>query len=232
MPTNDSALTLYSHPLASYCWKVLVALYESGIPFRNEIIEGLPKANPSLSALWPIGKMPVLHDVARGQAVPETSIIIEYLQHYHPGAAKLIPEQTELQLDVRLWDRFFDLHVQTPMQKLVTDRMRPDDLKDPVGVDEAKAALDTGYAMLEQRMATRTWVAGEEFTLADCSAMPALFYAEAVHPFSTSHPALAFYVDRLMARPSVQRTIRDAQPYLHLFPFREALNPRFATPDL
>jgi glutathione S-transferase len=209
MPTNEFALTLYSHPLASYCWKALMALYEAGTPFRNELVEGLPKTTPTLSAFWPIGKMPVLHDAARDQAVPETTIIVEYLQQHYPGAATLIPEQTALGLDVRLWDRFFDLYVHTPMQKLVTDRMRPDDRKDPAGASEAKAMLDTAFAMLEQRMATPTWVVGGDFTLADCSAMPALFYAEAVHPFSGSHPALAGYFDRLTARrgePSARRS--------------------------
>ncbi len=231
MPTNEPALTLYSHPLASYCWKALVALYETGTPFRSALIEGLPKANPTLSAFWPIGKMPLLHDAARDKAVPETTIIIEYLQHHYPGAATLIPEQTALQLDVRLWDRFFDLYVHTPMQKLVADRMRPMDQKDPAGAGEAKATLDTAYAMLEQRMATRMWAVGDDFTMADCAAMPALFYAEAVHPFSGSHPALTAYFERLMARPSARRTIREAQPYFHFFPFHDALNPRFTSPN-
>ncbi|WP_158814155.1 glutathione S-transferase family protein [Methylocapsa sp. S129] len=231
MPTNEPALTLYSHPLASYCWKVLVALYETGTPFRSALIEGMPKAHPTLSGFWPIGKMPLLHDAARDKAVPETTIIIEYLQQYYPGSVRLIPEQPALQLDVRLWDRFFDLYVHTPMQKLVTDRMRPDDRKDPAGVDEARATLDTAYAMLEKRMAAQTWAVGDDFTLADCSAMPALFYAEAVHPFSETHPALARYFDRLTGRPSARRTIREAQPFFHWFPFHEALNPRFTSPD-
>ena len=228
MPTNEPALTLYSHPLASYCWKVLIALYESGTPFRNAPIEQLPKA---ISAAWPTGKMPVLHDAARDQAVAETTIIIEYLQQHYPGAAALIPEQPAPQLDARLWDRFFDLYVHTPMQKLVTDRMRPDGGKDPIGVAEAKATLDTAYAMLEQRMAARTWAAGDGFTISDCAAMPALFYADAIHPFGGSRPALARYVERLTDRPSARRTIREAQPYFHLFPFHDALNPRFTSPD-
>ena len=231
MPTDEPTLTLYSHPLASYCWKVLVALYETGTPFRAELVEGLPKAHPTLSGFWPIGKMPLLHDVARDQAVPETSIIIEYLQRYYPGAVALIPDEAAAQIETRLWDRFFDCYVQTPMQKRVTDRMRADGDKDPAGVAEADAMLDTAYAMLEQRMGARTWMTGDDFTMADCSAMPALFYAEAVHPFSGSHPALAGYFERIMDRPSVRRTIREAQPYFHFFPFHDALNARFTSPD-
>lgn len=230
-PANEPVLTLYSHPLSSYCWKVLLALYETGTPFRKELVEGLPKAHPTLSGFWPIGKMPLLHDAARDQAVPESSIIIEYLRRYYPSTAALIPDELAPQLEARQWDRFFDLYVHTPMGKQVIDRLRPDDGKDPAGVDEARATLDTAYAMLEQRMGTRTWVAGDSFTIADCSAMPALFYAEAVQPFSASHPALAAYLDRLTDRPSARRTIRDARPYFHFFPFHDALDARFISPD-
>jgi glutathione S-transferase len=228
LPINEPVLTLYSHPLASYCWKVLVALYETGTPFRNELVEGPPKAHPILAGFWPIGKMPLLHDAARDRAIPETTIIIEYLQRYYPRGAALIPEEVMPQLEARQWDRFFDLYVHTPMQKLVTDRMRPDNGKDPAGADEAGATLDIAYDMLEKRLAMTSWAVGDSFTLADCSAMPALFYAKAVHSFSsTSHPALAGYFDRLTDRPSARRTIREAQPYFNFFPFHDALDARF-----
>ena len=175
--------------------------------------------------------MPLLHDAARDRAVPESTIIIEYLQRCYPSAVALIPEEAAAQLEARLWDRFFDLYVHTPMQKLVTDRLRPDDGKDPAGVDEARATLGTAYDMLEKRLAMQGWVAGEAFTIADCAAIPALFYAQAVHPFSTSHPALAGYFDRLTDRPSARRTIREAQPYFNFFPFQDALDARFTSPD-
>lgn len=231
MPTNETVLTVYAHPLSSYCWKVLVALYETGVPFRQERVDGFPKAHSTLSGLWPIGKMPLLHDAARDQAVPESTIIIDYLQCYYPSAVALIPDEAAAQIETRQWDRFFDLYVHTPMQKQVIDRLRPADGKDPVGVAEAKAVLDTAYAMLEKRMATRDWAAGDAFTLADCAAMPALFYAQAVHPFSSSHPALAAYLNRLTDRPSARRTIREAQPYFHFFPFHDALDARFTSTD-
>jgi glutathione S-transferase len=89
MPTDQPALTLHMHPLASYCWKVLVALYESETPFRPLQIDGVPKDNKAYVELWPIAKMPRLQD---GELVlPETSIIIDYLQAHHPGSAVLIP---------------------------------------------------------------------------------------------------------------------------------------------
>jgi glutathione S-transferase len=126
-----------------------------------------------------------------------------------------------------LWDRFFDLYVHTPMQKFVSDRMRPESAKDPVGVNEARSILDTAYAMLNRRMAERAWAAGDAFSMADCAAMPPLFYADAVHPYRATNPALATYFERLMSRPSAQRVIREAQPWLQYFPFVDSLEPRF-----
>lgn len=225
MPTDESTLTLHMHPLASYCWKVLVALYESETPFRAIEVHGLPKDDAAYADLWPIAKMPLLQD---GDLVlPETSIIIDYLQAHHPGSAALIPADGDAAREVRLWDRFFDLYVHTPMQKIVSDRLRPEGTKDALGVEEARATLDTAYAMLDQRMAGRTWAAGETFSMADCAAMPPLFYADAVHPYRATYPALAAYFERLASRSSAQRVIREAGPWLRYFPFADALEPRF-----
>jgi glutathione S-transferase len=231
MDDAPPTLTLYSHPLASYCWKVLLALYESGTRFEPALVQGPPKDDTKLSALWPIAKMPLLYDAARKQATPETSIIIEYLQVHYPGSAKLLPEDHLRLLDVRLWDRFFDLYVHTPMQKIVADRLRADADRDPAGVGDAKATLDTAYGMLEARAGSQTWAVGGSFTLADCSAMPALFYAEAVHPFTGKYPALAAYFGRLVERASSRRVIEEARPYFQYFPFFDALDPRFTGAD-
>jgi glutathione S-transferase len=227
MPTDEPALILHMHPLASYCWKVLVALYESGTPFRPVQIDGAPKENKTYAELWAMAKMPLLQD---GElVVPETSIIIEYLQSHHSGSAILIPADGDAARDVRLWDRFFDLYVHAPLQKFVSDRLRPESAKDAAGVEEARATLDTAYAMLDRRMAGRTWAAGDAFSMADCAAMPPLFYVDAVHPYRAAYPALAAYFERLVHRPSVQRVIREAQPWLQYFPFADALEPRFVT---
>jgi glutathione S-transferase len=222
---DPSALTLHMHPLSSYCWKVLIALYETSTPFRSVQIDGVPKANASYARLWPIAKMPLLQDGA--SVVPETSIIIEYLQSRRPGPIALIPNDSNAAREVRLWDRFFDLYVHTSMQKFVSDRLRPDNARDPIGVDEARATLDTAYTMLDQRLSAYAWAAGETFSMADCSAMPALFYADAVHPYRRTYPALAAYLERLIGRPSVQRVIREAQPWFQYFPFVGSMDPRF-----
>jgi glutathione S-transferase len=204
---------------------VLIALYECKIPFCPVRIDGVPKDHKAYADLWPLAKMPLLQDGDR--VVPESSIIIEYLQARHPGAAILLPVDGDAAREVRLWDRVFDLYVHTPMQKFVSDRMRPEGAKDAAGVAEARATLDTAYAMVDRHMAGRTWIAGDDFSMADCAAMPPLFYAEAVHPYRAQYPALAAYFERLVLRPSVQRVIHEARPWLRYFPFADALEPRF-----
>jgi glutathione S-transferase len=221
-------LTLYYHPLASFCHKVLVALYEAAIPFDGRIMDlGNPEHRAELNALWPVGKFPLLQDDERGRTVPESTIIVEYLGEHFPGVAELLPGDADMRLEVRLWDRVFDSYVQLPMQKIVGDHMRPEGDHDLHGVADARDTLQTAYGMLERQLAKGSWTVGERFTLADCAAAPALFYAAIVEPFSKEHTRLAAYFDRLMDRPSVRRTLDEARPYFPLFPFKDAIPARF-----
>jgi glutathione S-transferase len=213
------SLTFYFHPLASYCQKALIALYENATPFTPRLVDlGNEAERGALLKLWPIGKFPVLRDEARDQTVPESSIIIEYLDRHYPGRTKLVPADADLAWQTRLHDRFYDLYVHEPMQKIVADRLRPTDKRDSFGVEEAKARLQTSYGMIEQEMATKTWALGDRFTMADCAACPSLFYANLVTPFGDTCKNVAAYFDRLKARPSYARVLEEAEPYLKLFP--------------
>jgi glutathione S-transferase len=213
------ALTLYVHPLSSYCQKALVAFYEHGTPFEARLIDLYdPKHRAELGALWPLTKFPVLRDDARGLTVPESSVIIEYLDVHYAGKARLVPADPDQALECRLYDRFFDLHMAEATGKIVGDRFRPADRKDAEGVGRAKGALRTAYGMLEERMSTRTWALGDTFTMADCAAAPALFYADKVVPYRDAFPRIAAYFGRLAERPSFARALREAEPYLKMFP--------------
>jgi len=213
------ALTLHYHPLASFCWKALIALYENDIPFTpNPVNLGDAAERAALLKLWPIGKFPVLRDDARGETVPESSIIIEYLDRHYPGRTRFIPEHPELALKVRLRDRFYDLYVHLPMQKIMVDRLRPADKRDSYGVEEARAQLRTSYAMIEQQMANGAWAMGEDFSLADCAAAPPLFYGSMVVPFGDANSNLAAYFARLKSRPSFARVLKEAEPYFQMVP--------------
>lgn len=213
------SLMLYFHPLSSFCQKALIALYENDTPFAPHIVDlGDESSSAELKRLWPIGKFPVLRDDARDRTIPESSIIIEYLDQHYPGRTRFLPAEPELARQTRLRDRFYDLHVNVPMQKVVTDRLRPAGRNDPHGVEEAKTLLCTALGMIEQEMAAHTWAVGNAFTMADCAAAPALFYANQVMPFVETHRNTAAYFDRLMQRPSFARAVREAKPYFDRFP--------------
>jgi glutathione S-transferase len=212
-------LTLHFHPLSSFCWKVLIALYENDTPFTPNMVNlGDEAERAALLKLWPVGKFPVLRDDARDQTVPETSIIIEYLGQYYPGRTRFIPADPDLAWQTRLRDRFYDFYVHLPMQKIVGDRLRPEAAKDPHGVEEARERLRSCYDMIDQQMTSSSWAMGEAFGLADCAAFPALFYSDKVEPLGEKHGNAAAYLERLKARPSVARVLKEAEPYFKMFP--------------
>jgi glutathione S-transferase len=213
------SLTLHFHPLASYCHKALIALYENDTPFEASIVDlASASERAALLKLWPIGKFPVLRDEARNQTIPESTVIIDYLDRHYPGRTRFVPADADQAVQTRLRDRFYDLYVHAPMQKIVGDRIRPEGNKDPHGVEEAQARLRTSYGMIDREMAARSFAMGEAFSLADCAAAPALFYANEVLPFGEDHINLKAYFDRLKARPSYARVLREAEPYFAMFP--------------
>ena len=193
--------------------------HENATPFTAVSVDlGDPDERAVLLKLWGVGKFPVLQDAARGEVVPESSIIIEYLDRHYPGVTQFIPQDRDAEREVRLKDRFYDLHIHNHMQKVVGDRLR-------LPVARARTALrmrKRGCARLmtspSARWASRNWAAGDDFSMADCAAASALFYAARVLPYADSHPHLAAYLERLKARPSYARVLKDAEPYFHMFP--------------
>jgi glutathione S-transferase len=213
------SIKLYFHPFSSYCQKALVALYETETPFEPHLLD-LSDADvrARLRHLWPLGKMPVLRDESKDLTIPEATIIIEYLAQHHPGKSTLVPSDADRAWQTRLRDRFYDLYVSEPMSKIVTDRLRPTAQNDPYGVEQAKSLLTTAYGIIDQEMATRTWAMGDAFTMADCAAAPALYYANLVLPFADTHANTYSYLNRLMKRPSFARALAEAEPYRSFFP--------------
>ncbi|HVY85503.1 MAG TPA: glutathione S-transferase family protein [Caulobacterales bacterium] len=210
------ALTLYYHPLSSFCWKALIALYECKAEFTPRLVNlGDPEDAAAFKAIWPVRKFPVLQN--GDQVTPESTIIIEYLAQHYP-AAKLIPSDPERAREVRLWDRVIDMHVHLPMQKFTIDALRPQGAKDPMGVESARETLRTAYALLDKQVST--WVVGDEFTMADCAAFPALYYANIAEPIGAEHASLLAYLERLRIRPSIARVFKEAEPYFHMLPLK------------
>jgi len=213
------SLTLHFHPLSSFCHKVLIALYENNTPFQKNIVNLMDPADAAaFKQLWPCGQFPALRDEARRLTIPESSIIIEYLDRYYPGKTRFIPANPDLAWQVRLKDRFYDLQLHLHMQKVVGDKLRPEGKKDPNGVEDARKRLTVALDMIDAEMAGRTWAMGDDFTMADCAAAPPLFYIDKVFPLGGTHKNAAAYLRRLLDRPSYARAIEEAKPYFSMFP--------------
>jgi glutathione S-transferase len=211
-------LKLYYHPLSSFCWKVQIALYENDTPFEPVVVHlNEPQSRAAFLDIWPIGQFPVIRDEARDWLVPESSIIVEYLDQHYPGRTRFIPADPDRARQTRMRDRFFDLHVQVQMQKIVGDRIRPEGQHDPHGVEQARTRLATALGMIDEDIGDE-WAMGADFTLADCSAAPALFYANKVVELKGRYDRASAYLERLKARPSFARTLREAEPFLSMFP--------------
>jgi glutathione S-transferase len=209
-------LTLYGHPISSFTWKVLVALYENATPFDSVTVDQNTYAD--FIAKWPMGKFPIIIDSDRKQMVTETSVIIEYLDAYYPGRTRFIPKDIDAALEVRRWDRVFD-HLNTTMSKLVVDNIRPDGQRDPFGVEEAKRIIAGIYTVIETQLGDRgAFIVGNEFTMADCAAAPALWYATRNAPPDGKLPRIVAYLERLKARPSFARAVKESEPLFHMYP--------------
>ncbi len=212
-------LKLYYHPLASFCHKVLIALYEKNIAFTPVIVDfGNPDSAAAFRKVWPMAKIPALVDEETGQTVAETSIILDYLERRFPQKPILLPADPDDALQIRFWDRFYDFYVELPMQKIVTDRLRPRGSNDTFGVEQAKGQLREAYGVIDGEMASKEWAAGGAFSIADCAAAPALFYANTVEPISEDHKNAKAYLTRLMQRASFSRVLVEAEPYFKFFP--------------
>jgi glutathione S-transferase len=208
-------LTLYGHPISSFTWKVLMALYENDTAFDFATVDQNTYAD--FIAKWPMGKFPILLDSDRQTMITETSVIIEYLDTYYPGATRFIPQDIDTALEVRRWDRVFD-HINTTMSKVVVDNIRPDGQRDPFGVDEAKRVVHTAYSVVETQLGARAFAVSDSFTMADCAAAPALWYATRNVPLEDKYPRIAAYLERLKARPSFARAVKESAPLFHMYP--------------
>ena len=213
-------LTLYHHPLSSFCWKALIALYEADLAFEPRHVNlGDPTDRAAFEAVWPLAKFPVLCDHARGQTIPESSVIIDYLARTQPSAASLVPSDPDQAMQTRLLDRLIDAYIHVPFQQIVAERMRPEGRHDPFGVEQWRGQIRSGYKLVAPMIAG-PWALGEAFTMADCAALPALFYADYAVSLA-DWPVLAAYLGRLKARPSVARVLAEAEPYFQYFPLKD-----------
>ena len=209
------SLELFGHPFSSYTQKVLIALFGDGTQFEYRLLESdHPDNFATLKQHSPFGQFPLLID--DGEAIFESTPIIEHLQACHPGPNCWIPDGSPGR-KVRFLDRFFDLYVMSSMQVPVANALRPQNASDGYGEARARERLNVAYDWLEANLGEE-WAAGDRFTLADCAAAPSLFYADWIEEIGPSRPKLQAYRARLLAHPAVARAVDEGRKYRHYFP--------------
>lgn len=206
-------MKLYYHPLSTYSQKALIACYEKNTSFELQIVDLFnPQAAAEYRKLYPLGKIPLLvRD--NGWMIPESSIIVEYIDQHFDTGPRLIPQDPELGRQTRFMDRVNDLYLNNNVASLVFENMKPEGERNKALIDKARAELAISYGYMEQGLAGKTWLMGESFSMADCAAAPPLFYAQRVFPFADK-PNIGAYFQRLMGRTSFQRVLAEAKPYL------------------
>jgi len=201
----------FSYP-SPYCQKVLIALYEKKIAFVGKLVNLMDAADKAeYQAIYPLGKVPLL-STDDNKMVPESSIIIEYLDHVQPSPL-LIPTDYEHARNVRLWDRLADQYLSTPVVNMLFESRKPEAQQNAADIERWSRTLGTMYRMIDDQLARSPYLAGMEFSMADCSAVPALYYSSQFASLK-GFPRLSAYFESLMLRASVMRVVDDAAPYV------------------
>jgi glutathione S-transferase len=207
-------MKLYYFPLSPYSQKAMIALDEKGVAYEKVSVDlGDAAARVEYEKINRFGKVPFLRDDARDWRVPESSIIIEYLDRHYPGGTQLIPSDPEQSRQARFHDRVLDLYVTEPALKIFFDGRRPAEKRDAMGVESAQKRLDKSYTIYEEYLGKRQWLLGDAFSIADIAAAPALAMGQHFHPWE-GHKNIAAYFARLSARPSVQAAFKQAAEFM------------------
>jgi glutathione S-transferase len=201
----------FAYP-SPYCQKVLIALAEKKLEFVAKHVDlADPQDCASYRVIYPIGKVPLLV-TGDNMLVPESGIIVEYLDEL-TSAARMVPEAADQARTVRLWDRLIDQNLTAPVLNLLFESMKPEGKRDQGQIDRWSRSVGTMYRMMEDQLSRMPYLGGMSFSLADCSAMPALHYA---HQFASLNgfEKLSGYYETLMLRASVMRVFDEAAPYV------------------
>ena len=203
-------MKLYYNPLSTYSQKALIAFYEKGITFEPQLVNLMsPEGRAAYEKINPIGKVPFLKPSDDWQ-VPESTSIIEYLENKFPGTPRLIPEEREAARLVRFMDRMSDLYYNEPVVELLFQKLgfRP---QDDEKAARARKYVAITYGYWDKALAKQTWLCGPSISMADCAAIPPMYYAQLAAPFN-DHPNVVAYWKRAQERPSYQKVKAEFEP--------------------
>ena len=199
-------MKLYSGYISPYASRARMAVYAKGLDVEILRPPGGAKS-PEFLAINPIGKLPCLV-TDEGAAVPESGIIVEYLEALYPERP-LTPACPEEATRARLVARLGELYVLTPLSKLFTQL-------DPAARDDALIAavvaeVDDGLGHLAAFLSVEgPYATGKHLTLADCQLVPTLFFVRALGPlfgkdWIGGHPRIEAYLKAVAGDETVSK---------------------------
>lgn len=206
-------MKLYYMPLSTYSQKTLLGLHEKELQFERVIVNLEDDVQAGeYRALHPLGTVPLM--IANdGRKIPESTSILEYVDHRYGAGSRLLPRDPELAQQTRFGDRMFDLYLNDSVVAILTEQRKPEAQRDAPLVARMRQRIDAIYRYMEELLARRDWINGERFSLADCAAAPALLYAQHVAPFD-NRCYISAYWKRIQARPAHRQLMEEVRPWL------------------
>jgi len=202
-------MKLYNMNLSNFATKSRLVIYEKGL--KVDMVEP-PGGSHSAEYLKinPLGKIPTLD--ADGLIIPESETINEYLEDKFPEKP-LLPKSPEARAKVRTFTRFHDLYLEPPLRALF-GHMNPKSRDEKV-VNEKLTGVNKRLDELEKMLGESGFAAGAEFTLADCSIAPTMFFVTNLLPMfgakppSEGRPKIASWWSHVQTRPSVKKGLGE-----------------------
>ncbi|BAY81284.1 glutathione S-transferase domain-containing protein [Calothrix parasitica NIES-267] len=202
-------MKLYYAPASSYSQRVLIALYEKELDFTPiEVNLFDAESRNQYLQINRFGKIPTLI-TDDGEVLLEASIQIEYLDSYQQDIP-LIPKDFKVNLEMRMLERIIDVYINGGREALFKDSQLPPVERGKKEVVKAKRLLEEACNLLDEKLANRTWLVGDAFTLADCSAAPTLSYLRIVYDYQHLQNLTAYF-ERLSKKPSVEKVFASGR---------------------
>lgn len=207
-------LILYEHPLSPYARKVKLALFEKHLDFERRHVGPRELDSEEFRQISPRSEVPVLVD--DGTVVFDSTVICEYLEERctdprllpndpkERARVRLLEEVADTSLEAALW-ALFEVHYFTRASGALAERL----------VAEATTCIERHFDRLERELASKPFLNGDLFGLADIAFVPHVAGAaqSGIKP-GPKRPRLSDWVKRIRARDSVKRDAEQVRVFM------------------
>jgi len=187
--------------------KVRIFLAEKNIPYQM-VVDVPWDDNTQVPSFNPLGKVPVLVINEEQHTLFDSRVIVEYLERLVPSPS-LIPEAAEAFIRVKRQEALAD-GIADAAAAIFIERKRPAELQSAEWMSRQQQKIDLGLKAMADVLADRDYFVGDQFTLADISAVCCLGYLDLRFPQITwrkQYPNLDVFMQRLSDRSSIQLTV-------------------------